>query len=315
MSADDLLKTPLHALHLERGARMVPFAGYSMPVQYPGGLMAEHLHCRTSASLFDVSHMGQLRLTGEGAAAALESVIPIDVLGLPPGQQRYGFFTNEHAGILDDLMLTHHAADGRSEWLLVVNAAGREADAAHLMRHIGDRCHIEPRPDLALLALQGPQAVVALSRLDPTAQALGFMTGAALRLLGTDCFVTRSGYTGEDGFEISVPASHADALARALLEQPEVQPGGLGARDTLRLEAGLCLHGSDIDATTTPDRGGPRLGHPEGATARRRARRRLSGRIDRGAATGRGLGASTRRSGGAGPHAGACRHTDLRDQR
>ncbi len=244
----ELLTTPLHALHLELGARMVPFAGYSMPVQYPAGLMAEHLHCRASAALFDVSHMGQLRLTGNDTAAALESLLPIDVIGMADGQQRYGFLTNEHGGILDDLMLTRSGPD----WLLIVNAANKAADTALLQSRIGHRCTVQPRPDLALLALQGPKAVTALARLNPAVSNLGFMTGAVVTLNGAPCFATRSGYTGEDGFEISVPATQAEALARALLAQPEVRPAGLGARDTLRLEAGLCLHGNDIDAQTTP---------------------------------------------------------------
>lgn len=248
----DLLNTPLHALHLELGARMVPFAGYSMPVQYPSGLMAEHLHCRAAAALFDVSHMGQLRLTGDDTAAALETLLPINVQGMAPGQQRYGFFTNEQGGILDDLMLTRHDASGQTEWLLIVNASNKVADTALLQARIGQRCRVEPRPDLALLALQGPQAVTALARLNPAVANLRFMTGAPVLLNGIPCFATRSGYTGEDGFEISVPANQAEAIARALLAQPEVRPAGLGARDTLRLEAGLCLHGNDIDAQTTP---------------------------------------------------------------
>jgi aminomethyltransferase len=252
MSATDLLKTPLHDLHIELGARMVPFAGYNMPVQYPAGLMAEHLHCRASAALFDVSHMGQLKITGDDAALALESLIPIDVAGMAAGQQRYGFFTNDQGGILDDLMLTRHQSGDHTEWLLIVNASNKDADTAHLTSRIGQRCTVQPRPELALLALQGPLAVNALARLNPAVAELGFMTGAAFTLNGTPCFATRSGYTGEDGFEISVPAEHAESLARALLAQPQVQPAGLGARDTLRLEAGLCLHGNDIDPTTTP---------------------------------------------------------------
>jgi aminomethyltransferase len=252
MSATDLLKTPLHDLHIELGARMVPFAGYNMPVQYPAGLMAEHLHCRASAALFDVSHMGQLKITGSDAALALESLIPIDVAGMAAGQQRYGFFTNDQGGILDDLMLTRHQTGDHTEWLLIVNASNKDADTAHLISRIGQRCTVQPRPELALLALQGPLAVNALARLNPAVAELGFMTGAAFTLNGAPCFATRSGYTGEDGFEISVPAEHAESLARALLAQPEVKPAGLGARDTLRLEAGLCLHGNDIDPTTTP---------------------------------------------------------------
>ena len=252
MSATDLLKTPLHDLHIELGARMVPFAGYNMPVQYPAGLMAEHLHCRASAALFDVSHMGQLKITGDDAALALESLVPIDVAGMAAGQQRYGFFTNDQGGILDDLMLTRHQAGDHTEWLLIVNASNKDADTAHLTARIGQRCTVQPRPELALLALQGPLAVNALARLNPAVAELGFMNGAAFTLNGAPCFATRSGYTGEDGFEISVPAEHAEALARALLAQPEVKPAGLGSRDTLRLEAGLCLHGNDIDPTTTP---------------------------------------------------------------
>ncbi len=243
-----LLTTPLNALHRELGAKMVPFAGYDMPVTFPAGLMAEHRHTRDSASLFDVSHMGQLRLVGDGAAEALESLVPVDVIGLGVNKQRYGFFTSDAGGLLDDLMITRRAHD----LLLIVNAACKAADIAHLQAHIGSRCQIVPLPELALLALQGPRAVDALARLDAGVAHLTFMTGGSFSLNGVDCFVTRSGYTGEDGFEISVPATHADALARALLTQPEVKPAGLGARDTLRLEAGLCLYGHDIDTTTTP---------------------------------------------------------------
>jgi aminomethyltransferase len=254
MSAD-LLQTPLHALHLELGARMVPFAGYAMPVQYPAGIMAEHRQCREAAALFDVSHMGQVKLVGDGAAAALETLVPVDVVGLGEGKQRYAFFTNEAGGLLDDLMFSRPAAADRATFgdlFLVVNAACKDQDIAHMTTHIGHRCQVAPMPDRALLALQGPQAVTALARLAPGVAALTFMTGGRFELAGADCFVTRSGYTGEDGFEISVPATQADALARALLAQPEVKPCGLGARDTLRLEAGLCLYGHDIDTTTTP---------------------------------------------------------------
>ena len=247
MSAD-LLKTPLHALHQELGARLVPFAGYEMPVQYPAGIVAEHLWCRESASLFDVSHMGQLRLVGPDAAAALETLVPVDVQGLGVNRQRYALFTNDSGGILDDLMVTRRDDD----LLLVVNAACKEADTRHLQQSIGHRCTVVPLPDRALLALQGPKAVQALARLNPGVAALVFMTGGAFTLAGLPCFVTRSGYTGEDGFEISVPASGAADLARVLLAEPEVRPAGLGARDTLRLEAGLCLYGHDIDTTTSP---------------------------------------------------------------
>lgn len=251
----DLQHTPLHALHLELGARMVPFAGYAMPVQYPSGLMAEHRQCREAAALFDVSHMGQLRLVGPDAAAALETLVPVDVIGLPAGKQRYAFFTNEHGGLLDDLMITRPPeadAGDFGDLFVVVNAGCKDADIAHLRQHIGARCEIRTLPDRALLALQGPQAAQALARLNPGVNALTFMTGGAFELAGSRCFVTRSGYTGEDGFEISVPADQAVALARALLAQPEVKPAGLGARDTLRLEGGMCLYGHDIDTGTTP---------------------------------------------------------------
>ena len=244
----ELLKTPLHKLHLELGARMVPFAGYDMPVQYPSGIMAEHKQCRHSAALFDVSHMGQLRLHGSDAAAALESLVPVDIIDLAVGKQRYGFFTNQTGGLMDDLMITRREDD----LFVVVNAGCKVADTEHLLRHIGNRCQVQSLLDRALLALQGPMAVQALARLNPQAAALTFMTGTHLNLAGCDCFVTRSGYTGEDGFEISVAADQAEGLARALLEQAEVKPAGLGARDTLRLEAGLCLYGHDIHTETSP---------------------------------------------------------------
>jgi aminomethyltransferase len=247
-TAVSLQTTPLHALHLELGAKMVPFAGYDMPVSYPAGILAEHRHCRASAALFDVSHMGQIKFSGPEAAAALESLIPVDIVGLPLGKQRYGFFTNSSGGILDDLMLTRREHD----IFMVVNAANHAADLAHLHTHIGHRCQITSLPGQALLALQGPQAAAALGRLHPAIHQLRFMAGMEAALEGADCFVTRSGYTGEDGFEISVPQDHAVILARALLGMPEVMPAGLGARDTLRLEAGLCLHGNDISASTTP---------------------------------------------------------------
>jgi aminomethyltransferase len=275
MSAE-LLKTPLHALHVEHGARMVPFAGYDMPVNYPGGIIAEHKQCRESAALFDVSHMGQLRLLGDDAAKALETLVPVDVLGLAVGQQRYAFFTDPSGGILDDLMITRREND----LLLVVNAGCKTADIRHLVTHIGHRCQVVPMPERALLALQGPRAADALVHLNPGVSKLTFMTGGAFRLAGADCYVTRSGYTGEDGFEISVPEESAVALARALLNLPEVKGAGLGARDTLRLEAGLCLYGHDIDTRTSPVQagltwaiqkvrrpGGERAGHYPGADA------------------------------------------------
>ena len=253
--AADLSQTPLHALHLELGARMVPFAGYAMPVQYPSGLMAEHRQCREAAALFDVSHMGQLRLIGADAAAALETLVPVDVIDLPAGKQRYAFFTNDEGTLLDDLMITRPAGDAApafGDLFVVVNAGCKAADIAHLQAHIGSRCTVQPLPERALLALQGPQAVTALARLNPGVATLTFMTGGLFTLAGAECFVTRSGYTGEDGFEISVHESQAEALARALLAEPEVKPAGLGARATLRLEAGLCLYGHDIDTTTNP---------------------------------------------------------------
>lgn len=243
-----LLQTPLHALHLELGAKMTPFAGYDLPVSYPTGVLAEHRHCRASAALFDVSHMGQVRLVGDDAAAALESLVPVDVLGLEPGRQRYAFFTNPSGGLLDDLMITRRADD----LLLVVNGACKQADIRHLQTNIGHRCTVQPLPERALLALQGPKAAAALARLNGDVTKLVFMTATSMTLAGAECYVSRSGYTGEDGFEISVPAEQAVALAKALLALPEVKPAGLGARDTLRLEAGLCLYGHDIDETTTP---------------------------------------------------------------
>ena len=256
MSDAPLLQTPLHELHVRLGARMVPFAGYAMPVQYPSGLMAEHKQCRDSAALFDVSHMGQVRLVGADAAAALETLVPMDVRGLGAGKQRYAFFTNASGGLLDDLMMVRPEPGGAREafgdLFLVVNAGCKDADIRHLVTHIGHRCAVVPMPERALLALQGPRAVQALARLNGAVAQLSFMTGGVFGLAGAVCFVTRSGYTGEDGFEISVPADKALELAEALLAQAEVKPAGLGARDTLRLEAGLCLYGHDIDEGTSP---------------------------------------------------------------
>ncbi len=269
MSSDNapLLKTPLHDLHVELGARMVPFAGYSMPVQYPAGLMAEHKHTRASAGLFDVSHMGQLKLVGADAAAALETLMPVDVVGLGVHKQRYGLLLSDQGTVLDDLMFVNWGdpaatagdtlprASGEREGpqlFLIVNGACKAADIEHIQSRIGTRCQVLPMPERGLLALQGPKAVDALARVVPGAEALVFMTGAPFNWNGTDLYITRSGYTGEDGFEISVHASQAEALARALLAQPEVAPIGLGARNSLRLEAGLCLYGNDIDTTTTP---------------------------------------------------------------
>ncbi|CAM3987070.1 Aminomethyltransferase, mitochondrial [Pseudomonas reidholzensis] len=248
--SETLLKTPLHGLHLELGARMVPFAGYDMPVQYPLGVLKEHLHTREQAGLFDVSHMGQILLTGSAAAQALETLVPVDIVDLPVGMQRYAMFTAPNGGILDDLMVANL---GNEQLFLVVNAACKEQDLAHLREHLGSRCEIQPLfEQRALLALQGPAAVKVLERLAPEVAGMTFMQFRAVRLLDQDCYVSRSGYTGEDGYEISVPAAGAEALARRLLAEPEVQAIGLGARDSLRLEAGLCLYGHDMDTSTTP---------------------------------------------------------------
>ncbi|CAN7602686.1 glycine cleavage system aminomethyltransferase GcvT [Rhizobium sp. LjRoot30] len=248
-----LKTTPLHALHLSLGARLVPFAGYDMPVQYPLGVLKEHLHTRAAAGLFDVSHMGQLIVRArsgsyEDAALALESLVPVDILSLADGRQRYGFLTDDNGGILDDLMITR-----RDDHLfVVVNAGCKAADIAHIRSHIGDRCEIEVLEDRALLALQGPRAVEALAELWADVAAMKFMDVRHCRLHDVSCLVSRSGYSGEDGYEISVPANYAVDIAQRLLEHPDVQPIGLGARDSLRLEAGLCLYGNDIDTTTSP---------------------------------------------------------------
>lgn len=250
MTTETLAKTPLHALHLELGAKMVPFAGYDMPVQYPLGVLKEHLHTRDQAGLFDVSHMGQIRLRGNHAGQALETLVPVDIIDLPVGLQRYAVFTDANGGILDDLMVARLAPD---ELMLVVNAACKDQDLAHLRQHIGGQCEIEPLFEArALLALQGPAAAEVLGRLAPEVKKMTFMQFGSVRLEGVECYVSRSGYTGEDGYEISVPADKAEALARTLLAQPEVQPIGLGARDSLRLEAGLCLYGHDMSSATTP---------------------------------------------------------------
>ncbi|WP_268801054.1 glycine cleavage system aminomethyltransferase GcvT [Pseudomonas huanghezhanensis] len=249
MSAE-LLQTPLHALHRELGAKMVPFAGYDMPVQYAAGVMKEHLHTREHAGLFDVSHMGQILLTGANAAKALETLVPVDIIDLPAGMQRYAMFTNANGGILDDLMVANLGDD---QLMLVVNAACKHQDLAHLQQHIGSQCEIKPLfEERALLALQGPQAVTVLARLAPDVAKMTFMQFARVSIDGIDCYVSRSGYTGEDGYEISVPSDHAESLARRLLAEPEVAPIGLGARDSLRLEAGLCLYGHDMNTDTSP---------------------------------------------------------------
>ena len=250
LSADTtaLLNTPLNALHLELGARMVPFAGYSMPVQYPMGLMAEHIHTRSEAGFFDVSHMGQLRLVGTDAASAFESLMPVDVIDLPVGKQRYGLLLTDEGNIIDDLMFVNRGTD----IFVIVNGACKVNDIAHIQGRIGAKCQVIPMPERALLALQGPKAVDVLSRMVPGVEKLVFMTGASFDWQSADLFITRSGYTGEDGFEISVHNDQADLFARALLAQAEVKPIGLGARNSLRLEAGLCLYGNDIGTSTTP---------------------------------------------------------------
>ncbi len=244
--SETLLSTPLDALHRSLGARMVPFAGYAMPVQYPSGIIAEHNQTRNSAALFDVSHMGQAKLLGGDVAAALERLVPGDILGLKPFRQRYTLLTTPAGTVIDDLMV----ASLPEALFLVVNASRKAVDFAHIGAHLPAGVTLAPLPDRALLALQGPKAVVVMARLAPAAAALPFMGVAETHLAGHACLVSRSGYTGEDGFEISVAADAAEALARALLAEPEVGPAGLGARDSLRLEAGLCLWGNDIDETT-----------------------------------------------------------------
>ena len=251
-SGKALKHTPLHALHVELGARMVPFAGYEMPVQYPLGLLKEHLYARAAAGLFDVSHMGQIVLRAKSgdvrdAARALERLVPVDILGLAPGRLRYAFFTNEQGGIIDDLMV----ANCGEHLLLVVNAACKEADEAHVRAELGTETVVELL-DRALIALQGPKAELALAPLAPECSNMRFMDVRTLTLMGAECKVMRSGYTGEDGFEISTPTDIAREVAEGLLANTDVAPIGLGARDTLRLEAGLCLYGSDIDEGTTP---------------------------------------------------------------
>ena len=248
-----LKRTPLYALQLALGGKMVPFAGYEMPVQFAPGVLREHLHTRAAAGLFDVSHMGQIVVRAksgriEDAALALERLVPQDVLALAPGRQRYAQLTSESGGILDDLMVANFG----DHLFLVVNAACKEADEAHLHARLADVCAIEPLAERALLALQGPKAATVLARYCTGVAEMRFMDAGPRKLAGIDCFVSRSGYTGEDGFEISVPADQAEHLAKLLLADSDVLPVGLGARDSLRLEAGLCLHGHDIDPTTTP---------------------------------------------------------------
>ncbi len=247
----DLISLPLDALHRELGGKMVPFAGYDMPVQYPAGVMKEHLHTRAHAGLFDVSHMGQVILRAadfKTAALALEKLVPVNVAGLAENRQRYGFFTNDEGGILDDLMFANRG----DHIFMVVNAACKDADIAHLRAGLPSDVTLEVIADRALLALQGPEAEAVLAALNPAVAEMKFMDVATVELAGAECWVSRSGYTGEDGYEISVPVAAAEALARALLADDRVMPIGLGARDSLRLEGGLCLYGHDIDTTTSP---------------------------------------------------------------
>lgn len=295
-----LARTPLHALHLQLGGKMVPFAGYDMPVQFTPGILKEHLHVRAAAGLFDVSHMGQFEIrpkSGGDAARALETVTPADIVALKPGRQRYALLTNDGGGIRDDLMI----ANLGDRFVVVANAACKAADEAHLRSALSDLCTIERRDDLALLALQGPAAEAALGALAPEVRAMRFLDARAVRIGDADCTVSRSGYTGEDGFEISVAAGEAEALARRLLDHPQVAMIGLGARDSLRLEAGMCLYGADIDTATSPveaalewsipasrRRGGARAGgfpgadailaHLESGVSRRRVGLRPDGR-------------------------------------
>ncbi|MDO6561761.1 glycine cleavage system aminomethyltransferase GcvT [Amphritea sp. 1_MG-2023] len=247
----ELNKTPLYNLHLELGGKMVPFAGFEMPVQYPLGVKKEHIHTREQAGLFDVSHMGQVKLSGANAAAELEKLVPVDIIDLPVGKQRYALFTNEQGGIMDDLMVTN-----AGDYLyVVVNAACKAQDIAHMQANLGAGVELEVLDDRALVALQGPKAALALSRICPAVNDLVFMDSRQMTIDGVECFISRSGYTGEDGYEISIPAAQAERLCRLFIAEPEVEFIGLGARDSLRLESGLCLYGHDLDQNTTPIEG------------------------------------------------------------
>jgi aminomethyltransferase len=246
-------RTPLYGLHRELNGKLVPFAGYELPVQYPTGILAEHLHTRAAASLFDVSHMGQVEVTGADAAHWLEVMLPGDIQGLQPGQTRYALLLNEVGGTIDDLLVSRPADDRDGTRLfLVFNAARKAVDVPYLKTRLGPAVSIELLDNLALLALQGPEAATVMARHAPGSAKLTFLTQAPMDVAGVRCRVSRSGYTGEDGFEISVPAAEAEGLARLLLAEPEVKPAGLGARDSLRLEAGLCLYGHELDETLSP---------------------------------------------------------------
>jgi len=258
-TGSDLKQTPLHDLHVELGARMVPFAGYSMPVQFKAGIMAEHLQTRAKAGLFDVSHMGQAFLIGpdhETTARALEALTPSNFVELGLGRQRYTVLLNDEGGIIDDLMVSRSVSeDDDGRLMLVVNAARKEVDYAHFKARLPDNVTLEVVEDRALIAVQGPEAVAAVAAHAPQAAELAFMSAAPMEFDGIACHIARAGYTGEDGVEMSVPAGAAEAIARALLADDRVEPIGLGARDSLRLEAGLCLYGHDIDETTSPVEG------------------------------------------------------------
>ena len=248
IQSGNLNKTALFDLHVELGAKMVPFAGYEMPVQYPLGVKKEHIHTRTQAGLFDVSHMGQVKLTGANAAAALETLVPVDIIDLPVGKQRYALFTNADGGIMDDLMVANYG-----DWIyVVVNAACKEQDIAHMRANLGEGVEIEVLEDRQLIAIQGPTAAAALARIQPEVASMVFMDSREISIDGVDCIISRSGYTGEDGYEISIPTADTERLVRLFLDQPEIEAIGLGARDSLRLESGLCLYGHDLDNTTTP---------------------------------------------------------------
>ena len=250
MSIDKKIRTTsLYQMHLDAGAKMVPFAGYEMPVSYPLGIKKEHIHTREKAGLFDVSHMGQIRLVGKNAKRALESLVPVDIIDLPLMKLRYALFTNKDGGVMDDLMVT---SLGDEDLFLVVNAACKEADFEHLLNTIGVECKVEFLEDVALLALQGPKAHEVLAEIAPSTSEMTFMTAKQLVINGIDCFITRSGYTGEDGFEISLLAKDAEELAKLLLSNVEVEWVGLGARDSLRLEAGLSLYGHELDNDHSP---------------------------------------------------------------
>ena len=248
IQSGNLNKTALFDLHVELGAKMVPFAGYEMPVQYPLGVKKEHLHTRNQAGLFDVSHMGQVKLSGANAAAALETLVPVDIIDLPVGKQRYALFTNPDGGIMDDLMVANYG-----DWIyVVVNAACKEQDIAHMRAHLGDDVELQVLDDRELIAVQGPAAVTALARIQPEVTTMVFMDSREMSIDGVDCLISRSGYTGEDGYEISIPSADTERLTRLFLAQPEIEAIGLGARDSLRLESGLCLYGHDLDNDTTP---------------------------------------------------------------